>query len=366
VLVGSDTRPPYQRPPLSKAWLKGEAGETDLYLRPASFYEEQGITLELATSVTSVDPVRRLVVLSDGRSLEYSKLVLATGTTPRALDIPGIDLDGVITLQTADDAERIKQLVGPGRRLVVIGGGYLGLEIASAARSLGTDVVVLEREDRLLARVASEPVSTFFREEHERNGVELLLGVGIDALLPAEGTSRVGAVRLDDGTTPPCDAVVVSIGVLPNMDLAQAAGIECGNGIVVDENGLTSAPDVYAVGDVAFRPMWGGGNSRLESVPSALELASRAAAAIAGTPHREIEVPWFWSDQYDLKLQIAGIPGDDTSLEIRGNPADRSFSVFHKNGGRLRSVECVNAPRDFVAGKRQIAAELAESLADKH
>jgi 3-phenylpropionate/trans-cinnamate dioxygenase ferredoxin reductase subunit len=258
-------------------------------------------------------------------------------------------LPGVLFLRTADDAEALKQALTPGKRLAVIGGGYIGLEAAASARALGCEVAVLEREERLLARVASRPLSDFFYDYHRSRGVEFDLGASAVAI---EGDGRVQAVRLADGREIRCDAVLVGVGAIPNDDLAKAAGLECRDGVVVDIHARTSDPSIFAIGDVTRRPMpLYGREWRLESVPNALEQAKQAASAIAGRPEPAPEAPWFWSDQYDIKLQIAGVPFETDDLLVRGDPKTSNFAVFHMKGDRILSVEAVNAPAEFMGGR---------------
>ena len=362
-LVGEEPYAPYQRPPLSKAWLKGEADADALALRPDSFYAEHAIELRLGARVTRLDLADRTVLLSDGGELGYDSLVLATGARPRALALPGADLDGVLALRTADDADRLKAALRPGARLVVIGGGYIGLEAAASARALGAEAVVLEREPRLLARVACPELSAFFRARHEAEGVRFVFGAAIEAIEGSGG--RVAGVRLSGGETIAADVVLVGVGAQPNVELAQAAGLACDNGIVVDLVARTADPAVFAIGDCTSRPMpIYGRRHRLESVPNALEQAKQAAAALCGTPAPAPETPWFWSDQYDVKLQIAGVPFDATSTVLRGDPASGRFAVFHLDAqSRVQAVEAVNAPPEFMGGRQLIAARRPVDLA---
>ncbi|MBN9480423.1 MAG: FAD-dependent oxidoreductase [Bordetella sp.] len=349
VLAGQETAPPYQRPPLSKAWLKGEAGLEDLLLRPESFYAEQDIELRTGVTATAIDAGGKTVTFADGAVETYDTLILATGSTARKLAIPGADRPGLLELRTLDDAERLKAALAPGRRLAVVGGGYVGLEAAASARALGAEAVVIERMDRVLARVASEPLSIFFTDLHRRHGVEILTGAEVAGF-------EDGGVRLADGTLIAADAVLVGVGAFACEALARTAGLACADGVAVDETARTSDPNIYAVGDMTRRPIpvHGGLMHRLESVPNALEQAKQAASAIVGRAPPAPEVPWFWSDQYDVKLQIAGLPfGADRQL-VRGDPADGAFAVFHLNGDRIVCVEAVNAPADFMGGRQLI------------
>lgn len=362
VLVGQEDAPPYQRPPLSKAWLKGEADLEALLLRPLSFYAEQNIDFRPSTVAVSVDPEAKTVAFQDGTSETYDVLVLATGSTARKLPVPGGDHPDLLELRTLKDAERLKAVLGPGRRLAVVGGGYVGLEAAASARALGAEAVVIERAPRVLARVASETLSAFFTAQHRARGVEIITGAEVVAVAH-------DGVTLADGSVVRADAVLVGVGALACDGLARSAGLRCDDGVVVDDQARTSDPAIFAVGDMTRRPIpvHGGVSHRLESVPNALEQAKQAAAAIVGRPGPAPEVPWFWSDQYDFKLQIAGLPFEADRQVVRGDPTAGGFAVFHLNGDRVVCVEAVNAPPEFMAGKQLIgkgtpvdAAKLAD------
>jgi 3-phenylpropionate/trans-cinnamate dioxygenase ferredoxin reductase subunit len=352
-LIGEEPIPPYQRPPLSKAWLKGEADADSLALKPLEFYAEHDIAFRPSTSALSINRGARTVALSDGSSVGYDVLILATGARAIALPIPGAELDGVMFLRTAADAETLKATVGPGKKLAVVGGGYIGLEVAASGRALGAEVVVLEREPRLLARVACETLSTFFKAQHEQHGVSFELGATAAAFDGSDG--KVSGVRLADGRVIPCDAVVVGVGAAPNDEIARDCGLETARGVVVDLDARTSDPAIFAIGDVAHRPMPIYDRMfRMESVPNALEGAKQAASAIAGRPPPTGEVPWQWSDQYDLKLQIAGYAFDVDEILVRGDPASAKFAVFHLKGDQVQSVEAINSPPEFMMGKQLI------------
>ncbi len=353
-LLGDEPAAPYQRPPLSKAWLKGDADLDGVLLKPFAFYAEHGIALRTGVRVQAIDRAARALNLSGGETLSYRVLILATGARARPLPVPGAGLPGVLTLRTLADAEALKAAITPGVRLVVIGGGYVGLEAAASARALGAEVTVIEREPRLLARVACEMLSAFFQRTHEAHGVRFELAAAVAGI---EGEGRVAAVRLADGRSLPCDLALVGVGALPNDDLARAAGLPCDDGVVVDLDARTADAAVYAVGDCTRRPMpLYDRTLRLESVPNALEQAKAACAAIVGRPRLAPEVPWFWSDQYDLKLQIAGLPFDVAQVVVRGDPADARFAVFHLDAqDRVQAVEAVNAAPEFMAGRQLIA-----------
>jgi 3-phenylpropionate/trans-cinnamate dioxygenase ferredoxin reductase subunit len=359
-LIGEEPIAPYQRPPLSKAWLKGEADAESLMLKPESFYEEANIRLRTHTHVAALSPAEKTITLQTGEILAYDTLILATGARPRPLVIPGSDLAGVLVLRSAADAEALKAVLGPGQRLAVIGGGYIGLEAAASARALGAEAIVIEREPRILARVACETLSTFFTDYHRARGVAFELGASVAGFEGHGG--RVTGVRLGSGAVIGCDAALVGIGALPNMELAQAAGLACGDGILVDEAARTSDPAIFAIGDVTQRPLALYERLfRLESVANALEQARQAACAVTGRPAPPAEVTWNWSDQYDLKYQFAGLPFDVDDIVLRGDPAAGHFAIFHLAGDRIQAVEAVNAPAEFMAGRQLIAKRVAVS-----
>lgn len=353
-LVGDEPIAPYQRPPLSKAWLKGEADAEGLALKPLEFYAANGIDFRVGSTAVALDPRARGVKLSDGASLSYDALILATGARAISLPVEGADLDGVLSLRTAADAEALKARLGPGKTLVVVGGGYIGLEVAASGRVLGAEVVVVEREDRVLARVACKTLSDFFQAYHVKQGVRLELEASVVGFGGDGG--KVRAVRLGDGREIPCDVVVVGVGARPNDELAAKAGLECADGVVVDLDARSvSDPNVFAIGDVARRPLPIYQRLfRLESVPNALEQAKQAAAAIVGRPRPPAECPWQWSDQYDLKLQIAGYALDNDNVVVRGDPQAGRFAVFYLKGDVVRSVAAVNSPPEFMMGKQLV------------
>ena len=350
-MVGEEPIPPYQRPPLSKAWLKGEADADSLALKPLEFYGENGIDFRASVTATALNRGDKTVTLSDGATVSYDHLILATGARAIALPIEGKDLAGIMFLRTAADAETLKATVGPGKTLAVVGGGYIGLEVAASGRALGAEVVVLEREERILARVACGALSDFFTGYHQQHGVRFELGCSVTGFEGQDG--RVTGVKLADGRTVACDAVVVGVGAHPNDELAKDAGLECARGVVVDLDARTvSDPNVFAIGDVAHRPMPIYERMfRMESVPNALEQAKQAASAIVGRPRPAGECPWQWSDQYDLKLQIAGYAFDVDEILLRGDPASAKFAVFHLKGDQVQSVEAINSPPEFMMGK---------------
>ncbi len=362
-LIGAEPYLPYQRPPLSKAWLKGEAALDDLYLRGDTFYTDQGIDARTNTCCDAILPDQKTVVLTSGDHVYYDHLILATGSKARPFDIPGSDHVPHHLLRTLDDAEALKNALQPGRHIGLIGAGYIGLEVAASARHLGCEVTVFERESRILARVASEALSRFYTDTHSAHGVKFVTEAFLSHLSLGDGDKKV--VHLNDGTAHDFDLVLVGIGALPCNDLALMAGLDCGTsgsgGIVVDEQARTSDPAIFAIGDVTSRTLpFYDGRFRLESVPNALEQAKQAAAAITGHKAPVVETPWFWSDQYEFKLQIAGLLRPGTHAVLRGDPESGAFSVFHlDNDGHLKTAECVSRPADFMAAKLLIAKGVA-------
>jgi 3-phenylpropionate/trans-cinnamate dioxygenase ferredoxin reductase component len=365
-LIGEEPVPPYQRPPLSKTWLSGDGDLEKMLLRTADFYRTNAIAWRGSTTAVAIERSARTVILADGERLHYDRLVLALGSIVRTLPVPGHDLHNVLTLRTVADADRLKALLSPGLRLAIVGAGYIGLEIAASAHALGADVVVIEREARVLPRVASEPLSAFFQRRHAASGVRIMLNASVEAF---EGDGHVTGIRLRDGTIVACDAALIGVGAAPNVNLAQAAGLACANGIVVDAAARTSDPLIHAIGDCTVRPLpLYQQSGRLESVPNALEQAKQAAADLCGRALPAPEVPWFWSDQYNIRLQIAGLPYDVAELAIRGDPSGDAFAIFHLSAsGTLQAVEAVNAPAEFMAGRIMIARRkrpLAAQLRD--
>jgi 3-phenylpropionate/trans-cinnamate dioxygenase ferredoxin reductase subunit len=354
-LVGDEAALPYQRPPLSKAYMKGEFDEERLYFKPAAWYEDQKVELLLGAHATGIDRAAREVHLGHGAHLPYDYLILSTGSRPRPLTVSGADLEGLHDLRTLVDVERIRPKMIAGRKLVIIGAGYIGLEAAAVARQMDLDVTVVEMAPRVLARVTSPVISEFYTAEHRRQGVTILTGAQTASIEGKDG--KVSAVLLADGTRLPADMVLSGIGILPNEELAKEAGIACSNGILVDRDARTSDPRVFAAGDCASRPLVHFGRSgRLESVHNAIEQGKLAAAAILGQARPVEDCPWFWSDQYDLKLQIAGLSQGYDTLVVRGDPATRKFAVFYLKNGTLIAVDSVNSPPEFLASKKLIMA----------
>jgi 3-phenylpropionate/trans-cinnamate dioxygenase ferredoxin reductase subunit len=363
-LVGDEPYLPYQRPPLSKAYLMGTLERERLFLKPESFYEQSQCERIFGVAAEKIDRGTRTVVLADGRTLGYDKLLLATGSRVRKIRCPGADLEGIHYLRGIDDVDALREVFGKSGRLAIVGGGYIGLEVAAVAAKKGVDVTVFEAMDRLMARAVSVPVSDFYEKTHRDAGVKILLRTGVEAF---EGKDRVEAVRAE-GKLYPADVVLVGIGIVPNQELAQHAGLGCEDGIVVNQDASsTGDPSIFAAGDCTRHVGHEGVAIRLECVQNAIDQAKHAALAMVGKPKIYREVPWFWSDQYDLKLQIAGLARATDRTVLRGDPASRKFAVFHLRDGQVGAVEAVNAAPEYLVGRKLIAEGVkvaAEKLAD--
>ena len=354
-LVGEEPWLPYQRPPLSKKFLSGGMEREKLLIRPPTFYADHRVQTHLGRRAVEIDRRAQSVRLDDETIIRYDKLLLATGSTPRHLPVPGANLGGVHLLRNIADVERIRSDLARSSKLVIIGAGYIGLEVAATAREMGLAVKLLEQTDRVLSRVTAPEVSAFYETEHRKRGVEVICGTTVSALEGSDG--RVRTVVCEDGSAHEADAVLVGIGVGPRDDLAQAAGLDCLNGIVVDQHCRTSDPNIYAAGDCTSHPsIHYGRHVRLESVDNAFEQASSAALNLLGTPTPHHKVPWFWSDQYDLKMIIVGLSQGYDEAVVRGSPASRSFSVCYLREGELIAVDTVNAPKDQMAARKLVAA----------
>lgn len=355
VLIGEETAPPYQRPPLSKAYLAGAIDASRLFFKLDSFYADNNVDLRLGLRATAIAPAERKVSLADGTRLAYGKLLIATGARARMLTLPGCDLAGVVTLRTIPDVDVIRARLADVENLVVIGGGYIGLEVAAVVRKSGRSVTVLEGRERVMARVVSPQVSDFFEKLHRDHGVDLRLNVGIVRMV---GDADVKAVALADGSTVPADMVLVAVGAQPNSEIAEQAGLPVQDGIVVDHFARTAAPDIFAAGDCTrFPSRRYNCDLRLESVQNAIDQAKVAASAMLGNAQPYDPVPWFWSDQYDVKLQIAGLSdGYDrtTTEQAPGN----GFAVSYFKGERLLAVDAINAPRAHMLSRRALAGEV--------
>ena len=354
-LVGDEPHLPYQRPPLSKKFLAGELELDRLHIRPESFYANHGVTVRLGQRATAVDLEARRVTLADGSTLDYTQLLLCLGSRARQVVAHGADLRGIHYLRNIADVESIRSRFKPGARAVIIGAGYIGLETAATCRKAGLEVDVLEMADRPMNRVVAPEVSAFFAEQHAREGVRLHLNTMVSGFAGRNG--EVTAVQTLDGRVFPADLVVAGIGVLPETALAAAAGLACENGIVVDEHCRTSDPHVYAIGDCVNSPsLHYGRRVRLESVDNAFEQAKVAAANMAGKVASHHKVPWFWSDQYDLKLLIVGLNFDYDQVVIRGDVHARSFACAYLRDGELLALDSVNNPKDYMAARKLIEA----------
>ena len=356
-LIGREPDYPYERPPLSKDYFARKKTLDRIYIRPPAFWAEKAIDLRLGTEVVAVDPEAKTVTLSDETVMAYGKLVWAAGGDPRRLSGPGADLKGVHAVRTREDCDRLMAQIEAGAaRIVLIGGGYIGLEAAAVMAGMGLKVTLLEALPRVLSRVAGEELSAFYLDEHRRNGVDLRTGVAVQAI---EGTAnRVNGVRLADGELIPADAVIVGIGVVPAIAPLIAAGVETANGVFVDDHCRTSLPDVYAIGDcAAFACAYAGGATmRVESVQNANDMAVNVAKAICGDAQPYRALPWFWSNQYDLRLQTAGISTGFDQTVLRGDPATRSFSVIYLKQGKVIALDCVNRVKDYVQGGKLVEA----------
>jgi 3-phenylpropionate/trans-cinnamate dioxygenase ferredoxin reductase subunit len=355
-IAGDETHAPYQRPPLSKAFILGKQDRERVLLRPESYYPDHQIEFLSGRKVARIDRAARQVVFEAGDRLKYDSLVLAVGARNRLLPIPGMDLDGVCYLRTLSEAVDLKQRLENAQSVVVIGGGFIGLEIAASARALGKPVTVVEALPRLMARVVAPVVSEFFLQAHTARGVEFRLGEQVEALLGSDG--KVTEVKLRSGETLPADLVVAGIGIVPNVELAQTAGLTLGNGIRVNEFLETADERVFAIGDCAEYPSaFAGGvgtHVRLESVQNAVDQAVCVAKTITGKRAAYDATPWFWSDQFDLRLQMAGLPAGHDTAVVRGSIEQGKFSVFYFREGRVCAVDSINRPADHMASRKLI------------
>lgn len=358
LLVTEEDQPPYQRPPLSKDYLAGRCDRDRVLLRPEAFYAEHSIELLTGARAASLDPGGRRVALDTGRTLAYDRLLLATGSRVRRLDgMPGSDLEGVLYLRTIEDSDRIRAAMEDAERVVVVGGGYIGLEVASAAVEAGRSVTVVEALPRLLSRVATSRLAAFYADLHRARGVDLRLGASVARFRGDGAAGAVRSVELSDGNELPADLVVAGIGIEPVTGLARDAGIDCDNGIAVDSGCRTSAPDVFAAGDCTSHPnAFFGRRVRLESVPNAMEQGRVAAAAMLGKDRSCESEPWFWSDQHGVRLQMAGLSEGADQTVTRGEFGGDSFITFYLRDGVLIGTDAVNGVREFIFCRRLIAA----------
>jgi 3-phenylpropionate/trans-cinnamate dioxygenase ferredoxin reductase subunit len=362
-LVGDEAYLPYQRPPLSKAYLSGKMERDRLFLKPDAFYTDNQVTLKLDMRVDSLDAAAKSVKLSNGETLAYEYAVIATGSRPRLLDVPGRQLDNIFDLRGMADIDAMQPHFVEGKKLLVVGGGYIGLEAAAVAAAMGMRVHVLEAAPRLLARVAEPEISAFYTRLHKDNGVTLVTDSQMTGFV---GDNAVRCVEMADGSVINADIVITGIGILPNIEIAEAAGLTVENGIVVNEVGQTSDAHIFAAGDCTSHPNdLLGRTMRLESVPNAIEQGKAVASAICGAPKPYHQVPWFWSDQYDVKLQIAGVPLEIDQKVLRGDDSTNSFAWFYFTGDKLTGVTAVNRPAEFMAGRMLIEKSLkGEAIAD--
>ena len=359
-LIGDEAFLPYQRPPLSKAYLSGKMERERLFLKPDNFFAENNVDVKLNSSVSQIDRTAKTVALQDGATLGYDKLVIATGSRPRLLDLPGRALDNIFDLRGMADIDAMQPHFIAGKKLVVIGGGYIGLEAAAVAADMGLTVTVLEAAPRLLARVAEPEISAFYDRIHKQHKVSIITESRIEGFA---GDDEVSGVSMADGSVIEADLVITGIGILPNIEIAEAAGLDIENGIIVNDLGQTSDADIFAAGDCTFHPNNVLGRTlRLESVPNAIEQGKAVASAICGAPKPYHQVPWFWSDQYDVKLQIAGVPLQVDNKVLRGDDSSNSFAWFYFTGDKLTGVTAVNRPAEFMAGRMLIEKAAKEDI----
>lgn len=357
-VIGDEPELPYERPPLSKEYFSGEKAFERIMIRPAAFWAERHVEMLLNRRVVAVDPVAHSVTTADGATIGYGQLIWATGGSPRRIGCAGNDLIGVHTVRTRADADRMLAELDGVEQAVVIGGGYIGLEAAAVLAKFGKKVVLLEALDRVLARVAGEPLSRFYEAEHRAHGVDVRLGAAVECI---EGEGRVSGVRMQDGEVIPAQMVIVGIGIVPAVEPLIAAGAQGGNGVAVDHQCRTSLPDIFAIGDCALHANRFADDMpiRLESVQNANDQATLVAKTIMGQELAYDAVPWFWSNQYDLKLQTVGLSTGHDQAILRGDPANRSFSVVYLKDGRVIALDCVNATKDYVQGRKLVVERLS-------
>ena len=355
-IVGDEPSLPYQRPPLSKAYLKGELEESRLYFKPAEWFETQNVDILTNCTVVDVNVETNIAKTSDGKALKFDHLVFATGSRNRQLPMEGVQLENVFGLRSLKDVDELRPHVTKGKNLVIIGAGYIGLETAAVANALGMNVTVLELADRVLARVTSPTISAFYTDLHNSHGVNIRTETSTTSINDKDG--KVDSVTLSTGEILPCDALLIGIGILPNIELALNAGVTCEDGILVDHEASTNIPHVYAAGDCAKRNILPYGRTgRLESVHNAIEQGKQIAAAILSKPAPKLDCPWFWSDQYDVKLQIAGLSTGYDNFVVRGSIDDKKFAVFYFKDDVLIAADAINSPPEFMIAKRLILAK---------
>jgi 3-phenylpropionate/trans-cinnamate dioxygenase ferredoxin reductase component len=363
-IVGDEPEPPYERPPLSKDYLSGDKTFERILIRPIDFWSQKGIELRLGHKVVKVDAQARTVELEDGSSVGFGRLVWATGGSARKLSCAGHDLSGIHYIRTRADVDHLSRSLAAARNVVVVGGGYIGLEAAAVLRKHGKNVVLVEAMDRVLARVAGEDLSRFYEQEHRDHGVDVRLGALVDGIEGRDG--HLTGVRLGDGEVLPADLAVVGIGIIPAVQPLVDAGAKVGNGVEVDEFCRTSLPDIFAIGDCAAHSnrYARGASIRLECVQNANDQAATVAKFITGAEEPYDAIPWFWSNQYDLKLQTVGLSTGFDDTVVRGDVAGREFSVIYLHEGKVIALDCVNATRDYVQGKALIGKSVAGHTLD--
>ena len=365
-LICTEPFVPYQRPPLSKEFLRGEFQEDRVLLRPTTFYAKNEINVHLNLSVAEIAPESKTVHCLNGFSLEYDSLVLATGSVPRRLELPGSELAGVHYLRTLQDSAAIRSELMRASSALIVGGGYIGLEVASACVACDVDVTVVEVQDRILERVATPTLSQFCEQMHTRRGVKIRCGLAVDRLEPGSDPHRVGKAVCNDGTSIAADLVIIGVGATPATDLAGAAGLECNNGIIVDRSCRTNVADIWAIGDCSNHPSHlYGTRIRLESVPNAMEQARVVGKLLSDSPASYEAIPWFWSDQHEIKLQMVGLSSFGDKEVIRGDPTSESFCLFHFRGRTLVAADAVNSRQEFIAARQLVGREVSpEYIAD--
>ena len=365
-IIGDEAHVPYQRPPLSKQYLAGTQLADKVYLRAEKFYADKDIQLMLDTRATQIDPSTKTINLDNGETIAYEKLLISTGSRPRKLSIEGSDLSGIHYLRTMDDVDGIRADVKPGANLVIVGGGYIGLEVAAVGIELGMNVHVLEMEERILQRVTTPEMSAYYHKLHTDRGVHIHTQTGVTGF---SGNGSVEKVLCGDESFD-ADIVIVGIGIIPNIEIAEEAGIHCDNGIVVDDHCRTSDPDIYAAGDCTNHPNpLMNKRLRLESVPNAMDQARVSTANMLGDDKVYAAIPWFWSDQYDLKLQMVGFSADGDSQVLRGDMDTHQFAIFYLKDGKVVAADAVNSPKEFMlckqlVGKSADPAKLADPETD--
>jgi 3-phenylpropionate/trans-cinnamate dioxygenase ferredoxin reductase subunit len=366
-ILGDEGHPPYDRPPLSKHYLAGELSLTETLIRPVEFYTDNDIELLINTRVASIDAEAKQVITESDQVFDYDKLVITTGSRARKLNLPGCQLGGIFYLRSLNDVDLIRASMGSAKKLCVIGGGYVGLEVAAVARKAGLNVTVIETQERILQRVTTPEMSDYYHQLHTERGVNIMLNVAVTGFEGENGDHGSVSKVLCGDLAVEADIVVIGVGILPNIEIAEEAGLKCDNGIVVDDHGQTSNPDIYAAGDCANHPNHLlNRRLRLESVPNAIEQARVACINLLGGDVEYASIPWFWSDQYELKLQMVGFSSDGEESVVRGDKSTNKFAVFYLKEGRVVAVDAVNSSKAFMLGKRLYGKSVdAAALADE-